>query len=245
MPPLLKIRIVCLMEEKSLKNVTDLLNEPLWNTHTMLFRGVSDASYELKPSVGRLNIIDDNKLRKFEEDSLKEFKRRAIPFLKTTPETDIEWLYLAQHYGLPTRLLDWTTNSLVALYFASLNSHTNTSFAVYKYIQPKWLGGEFDPFEIEQIYGLRPPHHDSRYVNQDCAFTIHPAPETPLEAEAITKYTFEESTRKTIQWQLFKFGIKHSYIYPNLDGIAKDVLLDLNTQLNNGSVSTSGALFPY
>lgn len=59
------------------------------------------------------------------ERMLDQFKQRSIPYLKEHPANGFEWMFLAQHHRLPTRLLDWSTNALVALFFAAENAVSN------------------------------------------------------------------------------------------------------------------------
>ena len=62
-----------------------------------------------------------------------EFKRRGVAVLPSRPSDDWEFLAVARHHGLPTRLLDWTENPLAALFFA-LEEPSSGDSAVWCYV---------------------------------------------------------------------------------------------------------------
>ena len=77
------------------------------------FRGQADAGWHLIPSLAR-----EPKGVAAERPLIRRFKQNALSYLTRAPRSEWEWLFLMQHHRAPTRLLDWTENPLVALYFA-------------------------------------------------------------------------------------------------------------------------------
>lgn len=94
-----------------------LINRRNSNSRTLMFRGQSNCSYELIPSIARNYNGKNSPLLKSERNMIDMAKTQMPDIFKADYEP-IELLALLQHYGIPTRLLDVTDNALVGLYFS-------------------------------------------------------------------------------------------------------------------------------
>ena len=123
------------------------------NPCELLFRGHSNTSYPLLPSIGRSknrNLLYDLNQ---EETIFLKFKSVFHLYADDRPLSDIDLLFLAQHYGLPTKVLDWTYDYKVGLYFALtdiIDSEKEDSDGVLWAFNYKLF--ENNPFENEMFF---------------------------------------------------------------------------------------------
>ncbi len=195
--------------------------------NTTVYRGVKDNSFELIPKVGRKGIKWNGKtVKDAEKYMLKLFKQRAIPFLTFSPKNDWEWLALAQHHGLPTRLLDWSRNPLVAAYFA-VNEEAETDSAIYVLSSKKDpISSDEEsktPFEYPEQRKFIPAHITDRIIAQSGLFTIHPDPHQPLAGSEVEKIIIKHSFRKKLKNILFKYDVHMASLFPGMDGLAEHI----------------------
>ena len=237
----------------SVKNLTCFLeeiNKIQTKEDTVWYRGQCSSDQKLIPSVLR-EQIDKNGTTYYynEQEMMYEFMYRAGQIDNTVPESKeyAKWLPIMQHYGLPTRLLDWTTAPLVALYFALQNE--NTDGAIWcinpKKLNQKLVGYYIPPidyrsakflvdsaFNIEKDDMCRPNIIACtcigaylRMFTQQANFTIHSKRLRDLtELEAVKDYMYKIIIPKDIKHEFNQYlrmmGITEDYIYPDLEHIA-------------------------
>lgn len=111
------------------------------------YRGHSDIDFRLLPTIARppCNV-------EAEETLIKRFKQNAFPFLDGPPAGPWEWLFLMQHHGAPTRLLDWSDSPLTALWFAIAAARPGDE----EQDACMWA---LRPIELNVEARLRPPYH--------------------------------------------------------------------------------------
>ena len=192
-----------------------------------IYRGQTRADWDLVPVVHRPDVRPPGiEPVWFEQHLLNEFMRQALPHLAHLPSAGNhwEWLAVAQHHCLPTRLLDWTRNAIAALFFAVVDEHSEVDAAVWCYKHGSFEASqEVDPFEIDTIHLYDPPHISSRITAQRGCFTAHPITAPDEWPGHLVKAVIPSASRKKIRRHIRTLGVDWASLFPEADAVAREL----------------------
>ncbi|QIO07428.1 FRG domain-containing protein [Acinetobacter shaoyimingii] len=220
-----------------------------------LSRGQS-KSYTLLPSAFR---YDENGNRLFRKIDIKrfldDFKVNSHPYITNVNflKHDNEWMIYAQHYGIPTRLLDFTYSHIISLMFALENSFNEREpeNGVIWFLDPCALNLQGTDGSSKKVLNLADNAQEIDQATTPVVVTCHKIHERinaqnglfvyfqeennqPLEDIAnqnvLKKLVINKESKKDILKSLSSLGIGYSSIYPELSSVSKDIMLKRNIE---------------
>jgi hypothetical protein len=180
---------------KSVSNLIGWLKKDIGNSdEPVWFRGHSKASWQLLPCYQRLKTPPPESVLQ------NRFKQNANLLVPHGATGDFDWLFIMQHYGVPTRLLDWTESPLAALYF-TVCEHPKSD-AVLWALFPLQLNRQTTarPEEVRHL-----PSFDDEQLKSYSTLSVEKNPQTGMLPMAVI------ATRNNprIQAQLGVFTVSH------------------------------------
>ena len=209
-----------------------------------LYRGQLQ-DWPLLPNIAR----DSECLLQVEAEMFDAFRREAVGIIGNTPDNLWDWIALAQHHRLPTRLLDWTKNPLAGLWFAVRQSTKDPRCPGVVWVlkaedadvvrDVSGNPGRFDkspsaksPLQVEKTMVFEPRHVTARIRAQAGMVTIHRCIDgeltTPLEKDPdyvnrLTKLSVPADHVDELRAQLLDCGVHDGSLFPDLDGLASKI----------------------
>jgi hypothetical protein len=208
----------------SFRELHDALT-PFRSNARWMFRGHSDPEWLLVPKAGRPPFSVGGR----DLGALSAWKRQAVGFMAKVPNNEWEWMAIAQHHGLATRLLDWTYHPLTAVWFA-LSGSADTDAVVYAYLTSyHWKPEEFPPKDCGTGIGrYTPPAVAARIARQGGVFTLHNPADRALEknlnpGDQLEAIILDQGYREELAFEISHYGVNSLTLFPDLDGLSDHV----------------------
>ncbi len=183
------------------------------------------------PKIARIKLRGE--LINIEKLIIDEFRRTSLPLSDIQPNNNWDLLAIAQHHGLPTRLLDWTYSALVALWFAVSKTPYGDNPGIVWILKPDIddfindTDGD-DPLSNKKTRIFRPRIVSRRISAQAALFTVHKINEGErvvkfenhtLVTKKLFKIQIPANKFSAIRHRLNMLGINASTVFPDIDGL--------------------------
>lgn len=209
--------------------------EKAGNDADFIFRG-QRRDLPLLPKLARLDLR--GKINNIENLIIDKFRRASLPLAEFQPKDDWDLLSLAQHHGLPTRLLDWTYSALAALWFTVKDPpHKNDKKLAENGIV--WLlvpdvedfrtdTEQYGPLSNKITKIFRPKVISRRISAQAGAFTVHKINKDGRVVKFERHAKFKKKLLKIIvppehfpriRHRLNMLGVNSATLFPDIDGL--------------------------
>jgi FRG domain len=221
----------------------------------LAFRGQAVFDWGAVPGIYRKSSFFDHSIQRpgsknkfvegvhaLESIFVEKFFQRAAIHLNNPERGFAIDRVLAQHFGVPTRLLDWSSNPLVALYFAVCDPEHEAADGSFYYLHVANRFITHLPTE-EQLKSSRknnmwmidPPYTDQRIPAQSAKQTFHTIDENALEFTPLENQEFDQGThwlrkfripgrfKGKIYRELLQIGVDHHSIFPDLQGLGEQI----------------------
>lgn len=197
-----------------------------WNM-VPVYRGENSSTYELRSSIGRLlhvNPVFNTRGR--EASMFRDFQKWSVPHLRHKPSNAWEWMALAQHHGLPTRLLDWSKNPLVAAYFCCQpRKMMKDDGVIYCFDEAQIQDADegTDPLALTADVVYKPPHLSTRFVAQMGLFTVHHSPGSIFAHPTLQRWVVKRKCMIELLISAEIYGVTTASLFPDLDGLCRSL----------------------
>ena len=208
------------------------------------FRGHGDVTWSLTPTALRYGTVGEREAALLLQRQFRRVAEIKLP-RPPAPHEQLKWMQLAQHYGIPTRLLDWTESATFALYFACEHSHDESDGIVFLFnpqhlsrlrrrtrqtsldahLDEELIKGYFDLVPRARKGGLptisiEPVWNSERLMLQRGVFTLHGSLQFSLDAKqapSLVGIPVLKEAKPVLREELGRIGVDEMTIFPELE----------------------------